>query len=535
MANRDSKGGEMMKKLFSILGIIILIGLSLTTILSCKGKEPKVTGREKESINSESLIKGQGRAISLKVLQKKVEECMAKRNCSEDILQLNDIKRLTGYVIDEKNRDIILVGKIDDTSPPLYLEDFVIALRNTWLKYTELRGNTYYYSNPGCSIDPDPRVLGTLQQVAGQIFSSSNPDKVQRNLTHWHNICQQPQQVRVLGIPFETRFGKVMVEADYYMKRLVDGSVSLDIDGFTSLTDMTLNIVRKEIEEDKPISVPLSSMNRFWFYPGENSFFEDKGAIYFKKSDVILLTEEEFLTKRGEVAETGRPNPLAKRFADSFSAKYTGIAKIKPIYAELEGLFRFVALAKIMKYKEAISEAVINLDYLLNQYPIDRTPVNHTLPGISNIKEFNRKSETHGGYSVLYLWLPSCGGVSIDIDIKNSSFAMDRSGSIGSMRKSVLDTRPSPDTLYWDFLTISKVSSSPITRRESKQPDKTKEIPMALTGRLEDIKEVNKNLKNGLIIDTFIDEKGIARDNIVDVAGNIHRIDPETVKELRSC
>lgn len=433
----------MIKKRLLILGIFILIVFPLATILSCKGKE-KVSTKE-------DLPKGEGRAISLKVIQRKVEECMAKENCPEDILQLYGVKKVLGYVIDERNRDIILIGKVDDTSPPLYLEDFVLALRNTWMKYAELKGNTYYYSNPGCSIDPDPRVWGTLKKKAEQIFRNPNPNKVEENLKQWNNVCQQPQQVRVLGIPYDTRFGKVMVEADYYMKRLVDGSVTLDIEGFISLTDMTLNIARNEIEESKPISVPLSSLNRFWFFPGENTYLEDKGVIYIKKSDVILLTEEQFLTKRGDIAGTGRPNPLADEFAKNFSVKYYEIAKKKPIYAELEGLFRFVAVARIMKYKNAIIEAGINIDYLLNEYPVRSVYVDRTLPGISNVKKFEHRSDTTRGYSILYLWLPSCGGVGIDINISEANFVMDKTRSLAEIKTSVLDTRPSPDSLYWDF------------------------------------------------------------------------------------
>ncbi len=79
-----------------------------------------------------------------------------------------------------------------------------------------------------------------------------------------------------------------------------------------------------------------------------------------------------------------------------------------------------------------------------------------------------------------------------------------------AMRTSVLNNRPSPNTLYWDFPAEWKASSSPITKRRPAPTDKIETICVALTGRLEDIKEANKNLKNGLIIDIFIDEKGIA-------------------------
>ncbi len=442
-----------MKKFLSTFSIVTIIILTLTGISSCKGKESKTTGTDQQGKKTSSRPEGisKGRALSLRVLQEKAKECMATGTCPQDILQLYGIKRIMGYVIDEKNRDIIVIGKIDDAAPPLYLEDLVIALRNTWMKYAELKGNTYYYTNPGCSIDPDPRVLHELQQRTDQIFNNSDPKRVQKDLSQWHNVCRQPQQVRVLGIPYDSRFGKIMVEADYYMKRLVDGSVTLDIDGFESLTDMTLNIAQQDIENNRPISVPLISLNRFWFYPGENSFLEDKGVIYIKRSDVQLLNEEEFLTKGGTVAGTGRPNPLADKFTHGFSARYAEIAKKEPIFAELEGLFRFVALTRIMKHKDASSEAGLSLDYLLNQHPVNNTLVSHTLPGISNVRGIKHRSETQRGYSELYLWLPSCGGVSIDLDIKDRNIERDKDGGIAGIRETILNTRPSKDALYWDF------------------------------------------------------------------------------------
>jgi hypothetical protein len=361
------------------------------------------------------------------------------------------IKKVLGYVIDSSNKDTIVFGSLDAALPPLYLEDFVIALRNTWMKYAERRGNTLYYSNPGCSIDPDPSVLRLLEEAAEQILKERNPERIQRHLTRWRTVCRQPQQVRVLGIPFNTRFARVMVEADYYMKRLVDGSVTLDLPGFTSLTDITLAIARQGIEKGENLSIPASTLDRFWFYPGGSTFLEDTGVIYIQKSEVVLLTEQEFLSVRGQVVGTGKANPLAKRFADSFTARYAAIAKAKPVYAELEALFRFVALARIMKHKNALSESRINLDYLFDHFPVNQTPVSGTLPGISNVTEFKHRTEMPRGYSTLYLWLPSCGGVGIDIKIKDNDILRDKTGRLLQVRASMLKARPGPDALYWNF------------------------------------------------------------------------------------
>ena len=422
-------------RVFSIASLTFLLTVLLSMFLRASELQ--------QTSNSPS----KDRAVSLKVLEQRVKNCMAKGECPQNILELCGLKKIYGYVLDDKNKDIILVGKVDTSSPPLYLEDFVIALRNIWWKYAPLEGNTYYYSYPGCSIDPDSETLQKLQQLGGTILSTST--EVESILQNWRTTCSQPQKVRVLGIPFDTRFAKVMVEADYFMKRIVNGSDSLGIDGLESLIDMAVAKAKQDIIQKKPISIPF--LNRFWFFPGENRYQENKGVVVIKKCEVILLTEEQFLTKTGSMVGSGEADPLAQRFAENFSAKYKQISENKPIYAELEGLFRLVTLAKLMNEKEVLSEAGLDLDYLLNQFSIMKTLVDSTLPGLSNVKRLEHRRDFSGGYEIAQLALPSCGGVSIDIKIKNKDFVKDKTVQLPVVRETVLKTRSSQDALFWDF------------------------------------------------------------------------------------
>jgi len=427
--------------IFRICFVVLLLAFFMTTVTLATNHKPS------------SDQPSNGRAVSLKVLQEKAkEECMAKAECPKNILELCGLKKICGFVIDVKKRDLILVGRVDDSSPPLYLEDFVVALRNAWWKYAPLRGNTYYYSAPGCSIDPNPETLQRLQKVGSRILSGA--EEIENTLQKWATICGEPQTVRVLGTPFDTHFAKITVDADYYMKRLVNGSVSLGIGGFESLTDMTLNKAKEDVIQGRPVSMSLSCLNRFWFFPGENRYVEDKGVVLIKKCQVKLLTEEEFITKRGQVAGTGQANPFAQRFSENFTIKYSEIAEKRQIYAELEGLFRFVALAKVMKFQAAPLEAGVNLDYLLNRYHIRRTYVNRTLPGLSHVKEFEHRRDFPGGYQIAQLRLPSCGGVAIDVRISEKNFVRDKMGWLRELRQTVLELRPSSDALYWDFPTM---------------------------------------------------------------------------------
>jgi len=391
----------------------------------------------------------QGRAVSLRILQRKLRDCMEKGNCPNDLLTICDLTKILGYVLDDKNQDLILFGQVDPKAPPLYTEDFVVALRNAWLKYAFSQGYTSYYSDPGCSIDPDPKVMQRLNEIGKQILRSSSPDAVEEGIKKWHIVGKSPQQVRVLSIPFNTHFAKVMVDADYYMKKLVNGSVDLGIDGFVSLTDITIERVKEDIRLNRPISIPFSTMHRFWFYPGENKYGEDEGIVIIRKCPVILLTEEEYLTQSGSISGTGQADPLAKEFTESFSRLYSEIAKRKPRYLELEGLFRFVALTKIMKFKDVR----LTLDYFLGQFPVPEVKVDSTLPGITHVKNFQHRRDFPDHIEIAQFWLPSCGGVGIHIKISQANFVKDRQEKLCDLRKTILNARPSPQKLFWDFLT----------------------------------------------------------------------------------
>jgi hypothetical protein len=105
-------------------------------------------------------------------------------------LHLAGLTRVDGYVVDRVNDDVILFG-VAESAPELHVGDLVVALRNAALAYAELRGNTYYYSAPGCSIDPDPDVIRQLQYIGNEIFQNAASGS-ESGLERWNRICRQP-------------------------------------------------------------------------------------------------------------------------------------------------------------------------------------------------------------------------------------------------------------------------------------------------------------------------------------------------------
>ncbi|MDX2044365.1 MAG: DUF1598 domain-containing protein [Acidobacteriota bacterium] len=388
------------------------------------------------------------RALSLKVLQARLRACQPKNSCSPELLRLSGMNVVLGFVVDQANQDLILLGQSDSTLPPLHLEDFVVALRNAWMKYAPLEGNTYQYSYPGCSIDPVPEVMRELQLVEQQLDSRRSTGEMERALDSWRRVCQKPQAVRVLGIPFDTHFAQVMVKADYDMKTLADGADAIGIPGFISMTEMSLGEARQAIQQNKTITLS-ASLNRFWFYPGETSFEEAQGesqnVLFLKRCPVKLLTEQMYSDARGQTIQSGMANPQAERFAENFTALYDRVMRQRPIYQELENLFRFVALAKLIEERKANG---IDLSYLLEGFVVTAAPVAKTLPGRHLVKTLEHQEESQQSIRTLRLWFPSCGGVGIEIEPKVERDSTELLSALGA---NAVKTRSSKETLSWSF------------------------------------------------------------------------------------
>jgi hypothetical protein len=113
---------------------------------------------------------------------------------------------------------------------------------------------------------------------------------------------------------------------------------------------------------------------------------------------------------------------------------------------------RFVALAKVLKLKKVLEDSGVNLGYLLDQYPVDRVPVTHQVPGRSRVQKFEHEEKNDRGIRIAKLLLPSCGGVGIDIEVARENFRPDPEKRCARAKQTVLAARPAPETLSWPFV-----------------------------------------------------------------------------------
>lgn len=401
------------------------------------------------------------RAVSLRA----VSSALRSGTSSQQARSLCGITRLCGYLVDGDAGDVVLLGVVDPNRPALRIDDFVVALRNVRGAYNRIVGRTQYYSDPGCSIDPDPAVLTQLKRLAPGNSGQLTPESMQAHRETWTAIGRQPQKVRVMGVPFYSHFAKVMVDADYYMKRLVNGSVDLGIDGLRSLSDISMDESRQDLQNGKS-STNGGSMNRFWFSPGDSTYEIKEGAVLLRSCEVKLLTEEEFLNEHGAISQMGRPNAAADRFARSFTARYDRIAELRPIYKELKGLFVFVAIARLMKQDGADRTAAGALDYLAKSYRVGSSPVSPYVNGLTDFREITDTIDTPQGQSHITLIQSTCGGVSMSVRPKrirstktasaavvtkqSGKAAKPKKAAATGIKQAVLKARRSSTAMSWD-------------------------------------------------------------------------------------
>jgi len=386
------------------------------------------------------------RAISLSVLQERLSAGSSDR----DLRYLAGITRISGVVIDTEANDIILIGRVARDAPALHLEDLVVALRNAWMKYAHREGTTINYSYPGCSIDPYERSTAKLYTIGRQFSRSSSGEDMERVIEKWNRECATPQNVRVLGIPHNSRFARILVEADYDMKRFVDGSNDETIPGLRSLTAMQLDTIKKSFEQGKEYRLGMM-MNRFWFYPGELELTREEQTTFIGHCPVILLTENEFITRTGSRSGTGQADPLAAHFAQNFSDRFQVITRKKPLYQELENMFRFVALAQVLQGFFGYNRVPEQLTWLINTYELAPVSVVEELPGLSFCARETFERAVPDGVEKMSVKIPVCGGVNIRMKIDTKDIKKRRPQGKKSFEKEMKNKKPSEKALYWDF------------------------------------------------------------------------------------
>lgn len=376
-------------------------------------------------------------AMSLRVLSKKAADCLSSRSSvPRDLATLCGITKFESFVVDEGSQDVILIGKPVGGGSPLHLDELVVAMRSIW------RGGTEAVS---CSLDPRRENVLTIQRISEQYGKVQTPEQGKRMIQQVKGSWGS-QLVRVGGVPKDSRYAHIMIDADYHMKKVSLGN--LKISGVNSYLDMKLSDAKERIAQGEDKLPAGMSFNRFWFSVDKEfpAFTEDDGIVWIKACPIVLFTEQQMGASSGELFDVDEDDAVAGAYAKAFSDAFPRLADQVAPYADLRNLYFLKAVLESMRFRQAAERVGLNMDVLLSQYACKTgTPMPDSMEGcVVNQEAFLKGKDGKGTY---WYFPVTFGGVNMELEVRERSF--ERDDKLKRVKSKVLQRRPSPEALFW--------------------------------------------------------------------------------------
>lgn len=345
----DDSGNDF---LFNIVGGVLIDadGVLKSTTADLKKTAREELSKRVKGASSELDRKVELRMVSIKGIEAALQESVTDgKAIPEEVRFMGGLQRIQYVFLYPERNDIVLAGPgegwmvsdegtvVGETTglPVIHLEDFLVALR-----HSRDAASGFGIS---CSIDPTQEGRVRFEQFMRRTrtFSPQAVEGIRQSLG--------AQQVTLTGIPKDSRFARVLVASDYQMKRL---AMNLENSPLKELPSFL------HIMKDKGMR-PTNLMPRWWlatdYQPLGKS--EDGLAWELRGQGVKCMTEDEIVTKTGEVEQTGRVNPVAQAWADNMNENYEALAAKMPIFGDLRNAMDLCVVAALID-KENMAEHV---------------------------------------------------------------------------------------------------------------------------------------------------------------------------------
>ena len=314
---------------------------------------------------------------------------------------------------------------MNNRRPVILLEDLLVALR------------TYRAGQPGdiwvgCSIGSTAEGMRRLKE-----FQRTIPVRVRRDqeeavaLVVWEGVenALGDAGVSVFGVSPATNMARVMIEADYRMKLIGIGREPPPI-------EMPVFFERLK-------GAPRDNFQRWWFTPDYQcvEMTDDHLSLRISGQGVKLGTEEYKTDRDGRLIELkSNPLPAARRYAESFTEKYSQIAAASPDFGQLRNMVDVLVAANFIQREDLLARTGLDIGMLLDPAKI---PVEKLVPPVRAKSLANVKWESGT------LVAPS-GGVSI---LASQAFRDDLRIPVSQELRSNLESLsglPDTDRWWWD-------------------------------------------------------------------------------------
>lgn len=309
----------------------------------------------KASLNDDMATPSSLRMISLNRLEAEVAEFAARGERVPATLQsLGGLTRVENVFVYPETGDIVIAGPgeawaynaegravgLESGRPTLQLDDLVTVLRAFGQE-----GNGQF----GCSIDARAENVADLQAFLATQTTPLRPAAVSKWVEKIDETLGQAD-VRVYGIPAESRVANVLVEADYKMKLigldLLDAGA--EIPSYFDLLSQNREYVNGGVES-----------LRWWLSMKYDAVrhSSDRDAFEIVGPGVLCRSENQFLTAEGQQLPTGTSEPMNQLFAKNFTDNYAALSERDDVFADLQGVLDLALAAALIRDENLDSKA----------------------------------------------------------------------------------------------------------------------------------------------------------------------------------
>lgn len=420
------------------LGGIAIDASGVVTPAFAKETTARLNQRRQEALAAEHLsadvnVSSPLRKVSLVRLEKMSRE-FAEQNKHVPIEMqfLAGLQRIDYVFVYPETGDIVIagpaegfapnaIGRVLGTStgrPPLRLDDLIVALRTV-----------PDASLIGCSIDPTQQGLVQFNNYLKRNSFATTTAVIQRRFREMAQAMGN-QDVSVFGVPANSHYASVLVEADYRMKL------------------MSVGLERPKISKWKShlqlIGTGGNTLQRWWFTPLYEAFkqSQDGNAFQISGQRVQLMSQSEQVSTSGKRSAAAMQAQSIEKFAKQFTERYEDVAEVSPIFAELQNIIDLAILAALFEKEQLPQRVGWSMDLFLDetQTPLAKGNAPAKVASVCNyLKAGSRMVGLVGG------------GVTISPNRLLQQVEFKREGN-RELEGSVRDSAPAGDlkTWWWD-------------------------------------------------------------------------------------
>jgi hypothetical protein len=275
----------------------------------------------------------------------------------EEMFYLEGLQRVQYVFVLPQRHDVVLAGPAgtwqDDSGgeavsrqtglPTLRLDDLVDAIR---------AASTTRETGITCSIEPTEEGLRRYARLKSRrlVFSQSAVTAMEQ--------AMGPQQVLLGGISGDSHFARVMVAADYMMKRLAMGLEKAAVAQLPSY----LQLLQRNSGSAR-ITSP-----RWWMAVNYEPLLRsaDRLAWKIRGQGVKTLTEDSILDSRGQRSLPQNPNRLAEQWAETMTAKYDELSATTPVFGQLRNCIDLAVVGALIANEGLLTVADCQLNVLMD-------------------------------------------------------------------------------------------------------------------------------------------------------------------------